>query len=135
MERHVQEPHERNRHAQEFLVQSTVVGQIGVNGIPVVNPVVQVCKKGLGAVHSQRPCTVGNLVRGNHWKIVGAIHIRVPLTVLGQVGVPGRFAASLVEMVLRSASGTARSQRPVTAGKTAKEMHRKSMNVTHIPAR
>lgn len=54
---------------------------------------------------------------------------------VGQTGVHGHFAASLVELVLRSAPETARSQFQVMAGKNAKEKHRKSINVTRIPAR
>ena len=54
---------------------------------------------------------------------------------VGQTGVHGHFAASLVELVLRSAPETARSQFQVMAGKNAKEKQRKSMNVTRIPAR
>lgn len=116
-------------------MQLTVVGQFGVNGIPVVNLAEQVYKNGLGTVRSQRPCITESLVRGNRGKTARAMCMRVLLTVVGQFGVHGHFAASLVELVLRSAPETARSQFQVMAGKNAKEKHRKSINVTRIPAR
>ena len=54
-----------------------MVGQFGVNGIPVVNLAEQVYKKGLGTVRSQRPCITESLVRGNRGKTARAMCMRV----------------------------------------------------------
>ena len=54
-----------------------MVGQFGVNGIPVVNLAEQVYKKGLGTVRSQRPCITESLVRGNPGKTARAMCMRV----------------------------------------------------------
>lgn len=54
-----------------------MVGQFGVNGIPVVNLAEQVYKNGLGTVRSQRPCITESLVRGNCGKTASAMRMRV----------------------------------------------------------
>jgi len=54
-----------------------VVGQVGVTGSPVVNPVDPEFRNGLGAARGLRPVMAGNLAMGKRGKAVGAIHIRV----------------------------------------------------------
>ena len=52
-----------------------VIGQFGVNGIPVINPVELVCRNGLGAARNQRRVLAGNLAKEKCRKTVGATRI------------------------------------------------------------
>lgn len=70
-------------------MQLTVVGQFGVNGIPVVNLAEQVYKNGLGTVRSQRPCITESLVRGNRGKTASAMRMRVLWMAVGAAGACG----------------------------------------------
>ena len=52
-----------------------MVGQVGVTGSPVVNPVEAVFRYTLGAARDLRPVMVGNLAMETRGKAGGAIHI------------------------------------------------------------
>ena len=54
-----------------------MVGQVGVHGIPAINPVEPVFKSVLGAARAQRPVMVGNLAKEQRGKRTSVIRMRV----------------------------------------------------------
>jgi len=57
--------------------QFTVVGQVGVHGIPVINPVEPVFKSVLGVVRAPRLVLAGNHAKEQRGKITSVIRMRV----------------------------------------------------------
>jgi len=58
-----------------------VVGQVGVTGSPVVNPVEPVFRNTQGAAIDLRPVMAGNLAMEKRGKAVGAIHIHALVSI------------------------------------------------------
>ena len=54
-----------------------MVGQVGVHGIPAINPVEPVFKSVLGAAQVQRLVLAGNRAKEHCWKITSVILMRV----------------------------------------------------------
>ena len=57
-----------------LILQLTVVGQVGVTGSPVLNPVEPVFRNTLGVARDLRPVMAGNLATEKRGKAVGVIH-------------------------------------------------------------
>jgi len=68
------------------LARFTVVGQVGVHGIPAINPVEPVFKNVPGAARAQRQVMAGNLAKELRGKIMNVIRMRVQLMAVGQAG-------------------------------------------------
>ena len=54
-----------------------MVGQVGVTGILVVNPVEPVFKSVLGVARAPRPFMAGNLAKEQRGKVISVIRMRV----------------------------------------------------------
>lgn len=83
------ERHRNNRRVQRTLVQLTVVGQVGVTGSPVLNPVEPVFRNTLGPARDLHPAMAGNLAMEERVKSVGVIHIHALWMVAGVLGAFG----------------------------------------------
>jgi len=107
-----------------------VVGQVGVTGSLVVNPVELVFRNTLGVARNLRPVMAGNLAMEKRGKAVGAIQIPALLMVVGQAGARGRLVVNPVDQVLTSVLGAARNLRPNMAAKRAMEIRGKVVSAT-----
>ncbi|KAJ7389344.1 hypothetical protein OS493_032201 [Desmophyllum pertusum] len=128
----VEEPRGSNKPARRKLVQSTVVGQVGVDGRHAVNPAELVFKNVLGAARVQRHVMAGKPAqeqRGKN-KIVTSNHAL--LTVVGLVGADGIPVVKPVELVIKNVLEAARARRQVMAGKPAQEQREKARSAIRI---
>jgi len=76
----------KDKCATNNLARFTVVGQVGVHGIPVINPVEPVFKSVLGVVRAPRLVLAGNHAKEQRGKITSVIRMRVQLMAVGQAG-------------------------------------------------
>ncbi|KAL9987483.1 hypothetical protein ACROYT_G001796 [Oculina patagonica] len=130
-ENHVKELRENNGSVTRNHVQLTEVGQIGVDGIHVVNLVELVFKNVPENARNQRPKMAGKLAKEKRGKTSCAICQPALLTEVGRIGVNGVPVVSPVE-VSKNVLGTARVQRPVLAGSLAKEKRGKLMSARNF---
>lgn len=112
---------------EDAALELTVVGQIGVLGIPVMRPVELVFKSVSETAHNQLLKMAGNIARERGSKNSCANYHPAPLMEAGQIGVNGRPVASHVE-VFKNVCEIARARSPVLAGNLAKEKNGKPMN-------
>lgn len=117
----VKVPHEKQNGVQKTLAQLTVVGQVGVDGTLVVNPVELGPKNAREAVRDHLPVMAGKLVREKQGKNSCAINSPVQPTEAGLIGELGQPVPNPVNPGHKLAHEAAHSRRLRMAGKLVQD--------------